>query len=86
MSTYIPKQIKRIRERLEAKLDRELIAELDRYCEYLESDRDYVVAQALSMAFRKDKGFAEWQRNHPMPQPAAEGTGDEAPARSRSEK
>src|SRR3989442_11613296 len=64
MASYIPKQIKPIRERIEAKLDRELIGELEQYCQYLESDRDYVIAQALSVAFRKDKGFAEWQRNH----------------------
>ena len=75
MSSYIPKQIKPIRERVEAKLDRELIVELERYCEYLESDRDYVIAQALSVAFRKDKGFAEWQRNHPM-RPAGSGETD----------
>jgi predicted transcriptional regulator len=58
MSSYIPKQIRPIRERVEAKLDHELIAELEQYCEYLESDRDYVIAQALSVAFRKDKDFA----------------------------
>jgi hypothetical protein len=72
MSSYIPKQIRPIRERVEAKLDRELVAELEQYCTYLESDRDYVIAQALSVAFRKDKGFAEWQRNHPRPEPLSE--------------
>jgi hypothetical protein len=74
MSTYIPRQIKRIRERVEAKLDRELIAVLEQYCQYLESDRDYVIAQVLTVAFQKDKGFAEWQRNHPLPQLPAETT------------
>ena len=83
MPSYIPKQIKRIRERVEAKLDRELIVELEQYCEYLESDRDYVIAQALSVAFRKDKGFAEWQKNHPMPQAPSEGTGVKASPTSR---
>jgi hypothetical protein len=84
MSSYIPRQIRPIRERVEAKLDRELIAELEQYCEYLESDRDYVIAQALSVAFRKDKGFAEWQRNHPRPEPLSEATGDETRPRNRS--
>ena len=37
-----------------------LIEELARYCEYLDSDRDYVITQALEIAFRKDKGFARW--------------------------
>ena len=57
MSTYIPKQIKPIRERVEAKLDQNLIRELEEYCQYLDSDRDYVIAQALRVVFRKDKGF-----------------------------
>jgi len=65
MSPYITKQIKPVRERVEAKLDRELINELERYCEYLESDRDYVVAQALSVVFRKDKSFLTWKETHP---------------------
>jgi predicted transcriptional regulator len=58
--SYIPKQVKQTRERLETKLDREIIRKLDRYCQYLESDRDYVLGQALQIAFDKDKGFGEW--------------------------
>jgi len=65
MPTYIPKQIKPVRERIEAKLDRELVLELEQFCEYLESDRDYVVAQALTVVFRKDKGFLTWKQTHP---------------------
>jgi hypothetical protein len=62
--SYIPKQIKRERDRVEARLDRELIAQLEQYCSYLESDRDYVIAQALAIAFAKDKGFAAWLKQH----------------------
>jgi hypothetical protein len=69
MPTYIPKQIKPVRERVEAKLDREVILELEQYCQYLESDRDYVIAQALSRAFRKDKGFTDWKAAHPTVAP-----------------
>lgn len=58
--TYIPKQIKKERDRIEAKLDRKLIAQLEQYCQYLESDKDYVIAKALEIAFHKDKGFADW--------------------------
>jgi len=60
MKTYIPKQPKHTRERLEAKLDARLMRRLERYCEYLESDRDYVLSQVLELIFRKDKGFADW--------------------------
>ena len=83
MASYIPKQTKPIRERIEAKLDRELIVQLEQYCQYLESDRDYVIAQALSVAFRKDKGFAEWQRNHPIEQPRSQEVSDQAPPRNK---
>jgi hypothetical protein len=72
MSTYIPKQVKPVRERIEAKLERELVLELEQYCEYLESDRDYVVAQALSVVFRKDKDFAAWKATHPASQKKSE--------------
>jgi bacterioferritin (cytochrome b1) len=75
--SYIPKQIKRERERVEAKLDRELITQLERYCQYLESDRDYVISQALAIAFDKDKGFAEWLKSQPGDLP------EKSPIRSR---
>jgi predicted transcriptional regulator len=65
MTTYIPKQVKRTRERVEAKLDRELIEQLDAYCVYLDSDRDYIIGQALEIAFKKDKEFMEQWRNRP---------------------
>jgi len=60
MKTYIPKQPKHTRERIEAKLDARLARQLEHYCEYLESDRDYVLSQVLELIFKKDKGFAEW--------------------------
>jgi hypothetical protein len=60
MKTYIPKQPKHQRERVEAKLDERLVRKLEKYCEYLDSDRDYVLSQALEIAFKKDKAFGEW--------------------------
>ena len=65
MSSYIPKQPKQNRDRVEAKLDRELIRTLERYCQYLDSDRDYIIGQALEIAFKKDKEFMEQWRNRP---------------------
>ncbi len=64
MKSYIPKQPKQIRERIEAKLDARLVRKLESYCQYLDSDREYVLTQALEIAFRKDKGFAEWLAAH----------------------
>jgi hypothetical protein len=60
MKSYIAKQPKQIRERVEAKLDETLVRTLEKYCQYLDSDRDYVISQALSIAFKKDMGFAAW--------------------------
>ena len=60
--TYIPKQTKLTKERIEAKLETHLIEKLALYCEYLDSDKDYVVSKSLEIAFRKDKGFAAWSK------------------------
>jgi hypothetical protein len=65
MTSYIPKQTRLTRERLEAKLEQSLFRKLERYCEYLESDRDYVVSQVLEIAFKRDKGFAQWLESRP---------------------
>ena len=64
MKSYIPKQQKHTRERLEVKLERPLLERFERYCQYLDSDRDYVVSCLLQVVFRKDKGFAEWCAVH----------------------
>jgi bacterioferritin (cytochrome b1) len=63
MKSYLPRQLKPIRERVEAKLEQGLIQKLESYCQYLDSDRDYVMGKALEIAFKKDKGFAEWLKS-----------------------
>ena len=67
MKPYIPKQPKHQRERVEAKLDERLVRKLEKYCKYLDSDRDYVLSQALEIAFKKDKAFGEWLAGHGTP-------------------
>ena len=84
MAPYMTKQMKPIRERVEAKLDRELITQLERYCEYLESDRDYVIAQALAIAFRKDKAFRAWLLKHPVPLATTQAGGASASPATKS--
>ncbi len=69
MSTYIPKQTHLTRERVEAKLEVGLVRTLERYCAYLESDRDYVISQALEIAFKRDKGFETWLAQRPASLP-----------------
>ena len=72
LKAYMPKQPKHQRERVEAKLDERLVRRLEKYCQYLDSDRDYVLSQALDIAFRKDKGFTEWlAKGAPSPEKKA---------------
>ena len=61
MKSYIPKQPKQTRERIEARLDSRLVRDLEEYCQYLDSARDAVLAKVLEVAFRKDKGFSAWR-------------------------
>lgn len=82
MKTYIPKQPKHTRERIEAKLDARLVRQLERYCEYLDSDRDYVLSQVLELIFRKDKGFAQWLGAKDSPSPVT-ASGPDAPGSLR---
>lgn len=60
MATVIPKQPKKEREQITIKLDREVLQNLEHYCRYLESSRDYVINQCLVFIFRKDRPFSEW--------------------------
>jgi hypothetical protein len=76
MKSYITRQTKTVRERVEAKLELSLVRRLEKYCEYLASDRDYVIGQALEIAIQKDKGFREW---------LAAQAPDSMPGRSREE-
>ncbi len=70
MKSYIAKQPKLTRERVEAKLDENLVRALEQYCKYLDSDRDYVITQALLIAFKKDAGFNEWLASQSTSGPA----------------
>lgn len=56
----IPKQVKHTREALTVKLERELLAELRFYAEFIDSTQEYVVNEALARTFRRDKEFQAW--------------------------
>src|SRR5215472_8026767 len=86
MKGYIPKQPKQVKERIESKLDVRLIRKLESYCEYLDSDRDYIIGQALEIAFKKDKRFGEWLSRQPVMSPAEASGSDSAVARKRGRK
>ena len=60
MSTVIPKQPKKQRDQITIRLDRDVLQDLEHYCRYLESARDYIINQCLAFIFRKDKAFQLW--------------------------
>lgn len=67
MPGVIPKQQKPERDQITIRLDRDLIQDLERYCRYLESGRDYVIGQALAFIFRRDREFQAWMGKQPVP-------------------
>jgi hypothetical protein len=69
MPTIQP-QPKVVKDRVEIKLDREIAQELDRYCKFIQSDREYVIGQMLKLLFAKDREFRAWVAGQP---PAASG-------------
>lgn len=60
MATVIPRQPKKERDQITIKLDRDVLQNLEHYCRYLDSSRDYVINQCLVFIFRKDRPFADW--------------------------
>lgn len=70
MKSYMAKQPKLMKERIEAKLEQSLARTLEKYCQYLDSDRDYVISQALAIAFKKDPAFAAWLASQSPANPA----------------
>jgi hypothetical protein len=71
MSTVIPKQLKKDRDQITIKLDRDVLEMLEDYCRYLDSSRDYVINQCLVFIFRKDRPFAQWRASQGLANEAA---------------
>ncbi|MCX6592331.1 MAG: hypothetical protein NTZ56_12485 [Acidobacteria bacterium] len=67
MPVVIPKQLKKERDQISIKLDRDVLEDLERYCRYLESSRDYVIGQSLAFIFRRDREFQAWIENEAAP-------------------
>src|SRR5579862_5568848 len=56
---------------LSLRLDRVLHERLKRYCEFIQSPKDYVIGQALRQLFRKDREFAAWSESAANEKPPA---------------
>jgi len=61
MRTFIQPQKKQNEEKIEVKLDLDVIHTLRDYCEFLDSPQGYIVTEILRKAFRKDRAFITWR-------------------------
>ena len=71
----ISQQIKKERGHLQMRIDVDVLGDLESYCRFIHSSRDFVVENALQFLFKKDRESQEWlAANH--------GTGAAAAARA----
>lgn len=62
MSSLIAKQPKDTRKQTTVSLSGSLLADLELYCQFIDSARDWVINEALKNVFRKDKAFLVWKQ------------------------
>ena len=63
MQTFIKPKQKQEEEKIEIKIDAEVLDNLRAYAQFLDSPQSYVVSEILRKAFRKDRAFAEWRKS-----------------------
>ncbi|MGA2877627.1 MAG: hypothetical protein ABSG13_01620 [Bryobacteraceae bacterium] len=61
MSSLIAKQPKDTRKQTTVSLKGSVVADLELYCQFIDSARDWVINEALKNVFSKDKAFLEWK-------------------------
>ena len=75
MSSLIAKQPKDPKKQTTVSLSQTVLSDLELYCQFIDSTRDWVVNQALRKVFQRDKAFLEWKERPaaraPQPAPAA---------------
>jgi len=91
MSSVIAKQPKDTKKQTTVSLSGTVLADLELYCQFIDSARDWVINEALKTVFRRDKAFLVWkQRNSPgagdTDQPAAGPVQLPLPASGRPER
>jgi hypothetical protein len=65
MSSVIAKQPKDTKKQTTVSLSGTVLADLELYCEFIDSARDWVINEALKAIFRRDKAFIEWKERRP---------------------
>jgi hypothetical protein len=83
MSSLIAKQPKDTRKQTTVSLKGSVVADVELYCQFIDSARDWVINEALKSVFSKDRAFLDWKERgvhstsngngaaHPAPAPSA---------------
>ena len=61
MSSVIAKQPKDTKKQTTVSLSGSVLADLELYCRFIDSARDWVINEALKAIFRRDKAFIQWK-------------------------
>jgi hypothetical protein len=61
MSSLIAKQPKDTRKQTTVSLKGSVVADLELYCQFIDSPRDWVINESLKSVFSRDKAFLEWK-------------------------
>jgi len=78
MSSLIAKQPKDTRKQTTISLSTTTLNDLELYCQFIDSARDWVINEALKNVFRRDKAFLEW-RTSAEGRPSQDGSGASSP-------
>ena len=62
MRTFIKPKKKQDEEKIEIRIDADVLESLKAYALFLDSPQGYIVSEVLRMVFRKDRAFAEWRK------------------------
>lgn len=61
MSSVIARQPKDTKKQTTVSLSGTVLADLELYCQFIDSARDWVINEALRSVFRRDKAFLVWK-------------------------
>jgi len=75
MSSVIAKQPKDTKKQTTVSLSGTVLADLELYCQFIESARDWVINEALKTIFRRDKAFLEWRFRNGVAAPEGQNGG-----------
>jgi len=70
MQSLIAKQPKDTRKQTTVSLSGSVLKDLELYCRFIDSARDWVINEALKSVFQRDRAFIEW-RERQKEQPIA---------------